>query len=131
MKRLIYYISAVIGMGVLVACGASPNKTETPPAVYTTTQTTQAVVSSAVSVFSDGGYQVGPQVLPGDYRPSKNIQDLGPTMNICSWTIYQNDKQKDDEILDINFKETGRPQITLKKGNYIETDGCGDWARVK
>lgn len=126
LKKIIISIASIVIGLIMISCGISgySEKNNAPDAVYETTFTPPKP-TSALTVFEDGGYQVGVQIKAGKYRPINPVDDS----IWCSWTIFRNDTQED--IVDIGFADTGRPRITVKSGQYLEVSGCGTWGLYK
>lgn len=120
--------------GLAVALGNS--KTTDPKPQKSSATNSQRVVPPAsakplskVVEFSDRDTPalVGQDVPAGVYRVTKNIDDVDGLG--CYYT-----KSKDSEGQDIisnDFLEVGRPQVTLKKGQWFHSQNCGTWQVVK
>jgi hypothetical protein len=72
-------------------------------------------------IAGDDLVHVGEDVKAGTYRAVEPVGDL------CYWS-----KSKDAEgsdIIDNGIPAGGRPQVTLKDGQWFTSSGCSDWKR--
>lgn len=98
------------------------------PATITTAEATAPAKSAAKgkpksTIGGDDLVHVGQDVPPGVYRAVEPIEGS------CYWM-----KSKDAEganIIDNDIPAGGRPQVTLKKGQWFTSRGCPDWAVAK
>lgn len=77
--------------------------------------------TKAQTIIHPGVWHVGEDVPPGRYRAATTVEDG------CYWEIT-----KDAEAQDIvaNGAPTGgRPQFTLKNGQWFDSHDCGDWVK--
>lgn len=86
------------------------------------------VVPVPVNGFSDRDTpaQIGKDVPPGVYRVTKNVDEVSSG---CFYTKSIDAEGKN--IIDNGFLEVGRPQVTLKKGQWFHSQNCGTWQAVK
>lgn len=125
-----------IGVGLLFAlgmCGAilsngapsapTPPVISAAPAASESQATTVAAQPGPASSFDDGGYEVGADIVSGKYRSNG---DTG----FC-WGQVRSGVDKEFNIAkDELISGEGRQTVTLKVGQYIETQGCGTWSKV-
>ncbi len=80
--------------------------------------------AAAKKTIGDGLWKVGRDLPPGKYIPTKNVKEVSGVMG-CYWV-----KASDAEMSDVagsGMVENGRPEITLSKGQWFTTNGCGTW----
>ena len=73
-------------------------------------------------IHGDDIVHIGYDVPVGTYRTVTNVEST------CYWL-----KSRDAEgtnIIDNSIPTGGRPQVTLKKGQWFTSQGCPDWAPV-
>lgn len=119
---------------VIVGAISDSNKQKTPYSHMVET-TTPPVSNSPVNkppvpkkptvylVHGDDIVHVGEDVPAGTYRTNDSV-DSGD----CYW-----EKSSDAEgadIIDNDIVKAGRPQVTLKKGQWFKSQGCPDWYKV-
>jgi hypothetical protein len=78
---------------------------------------------TASSTIKEGTWTVGKDLVPGDYRTTKEV------MNGCSWKITRTGSNGSDYIDYDYFVKGGFPMVTLVEGQTFETEGCGSWAK--
>lgn len=91
-----------------------------PPAVAKTATTKPK--PAQVTIDGDDLVHVGEDVPPGTYRASESVAGM-----TCYWA-----KTKDAEgadIIDNDIPSGGRPQVTLKKGQWFTTSRCATWVK--
>ncbi len=70
--------------------------------------------------FATGTFEVGVEVAPGRYRT--------PGSDSCYWSrIDGNDGQGGGDIID-NYFGPGPQVVTIREGEYFESQRCGVWA---
>ena len=73
--------------------------------------------------IEDGVYHVGEDIAAGTYRLAEPVTNS----DLCYWR-----KSKDAEgenIIDNDLAGVGRLQVTLKRGQWFETNRCGTWVK--
>ena len=78
----------------------------------------------AIVAIEDGTWTVGLDFPAGTYRVTSNVS-AG-----CYWAITKTGTNGRDIVAN-DLPSGGRPQVTLKKGQDFETDGCGTWHKTK
>lgn len=68
---------------------------------------------------------VGKDIPPGVYRVAENIDELSGK---CFYTKSHDSEGRD--IIDNGYFDKGRPQVTLKSGQWIRSEDCGTWQPV-
>jgi hypothetical protein len=93
------------------------------PAVVAAKPTAPAT-KAAPHIEADTLVHVGEDVPAGTYRASADAKTLG---GMCYWS-----KSTDSEGTDIianDIVKGGRSQVTLAKGQWFVSQGCGEWAK--
>ena len=75
------------------------------------------------TIGGDDLVHVGEDVPAGTYRAVKSVQDG----DLCYWV--KSSDAEGEKILDNDIPTGGRPQVTLKSGQWFKSQGCPDWAR--
>ncbi len=75
------------------------------------------------TTIGEGNYEVGVDVQAGRYKTSV------PDDELCYWARNKDDSG--DSII-ANELQDGPAQmsVTIKKGEFFETSGCGTWTKV-
>lgn len=71
--------------------------------------------------FGNGTWTVGRDIQPGRYRVTDSVSDG------CYWAVLKS-KTNGDDILSNDNVASGKPNVTLKKGQDFTTSDCGTWA---
>lgn len=100
-----------------------------PAAEPTTVSPTPAAVAKpkpqAVHVADeDTPGLVGDDFPAGTYRVTQNVAGMD-----CYWK--KSSDAEGSDIIDNDLPQGGRPQVTLKKGQWFTSETCGTWAKVK
>ena len=97
----------------------TPNvgKTSNPPAAPKPTKAQPAKING------DDLVHVGEDVPAGTYRAASAVVDG----DLCYW--LKSSDAEGEKILDNDIPTGGRPQVTLKKGEWFKSQGCPDWIR--
>jgi hypothetical protein len=68
-------------------------------------------------------------VLVGDDVPAGTYRVVGRVVAEpwCYWGIYSDSQMQN--IIANDIVTAGRPQVTLKKGQWFRSNGCPDWAK--
>jgi hypothetical protein len=77
--------------------------------------------------IGDGTYKVGRDIAPGTYRTE------GPTsesIGYCYWARLADASGKLSAII-ANGNAAGPAYVTLKRGEYFETNACHTWTKIK
>ncbi|MBG0813323.1 hypothetical protein HS045_03695 [Planomonospora sp. ID82291] len=78
----------------------------------------------ATGMGGDGQYLVGEDIKPGTYKTAGAAEDSG-----CYWARLKNASGELSGII-ANDNITGPARVTLKKGEYFETNRCQEWKLV-
>lgn len=78
---------------------------------------------AAPATIEDGLWHVGEDVDAGTYRLKNPVSEE----DFCYWKKSRDAEGSD--IIDNDFAGSGRLQVTLKKGQWFESDRCGSWVR--
>lgn len=81
-----------------------------------------------LTTFGDGTYLVGEDIAVGSYRtpgPEKSSYS-----DMCYWSRKKNDSGEFEAII-ANEIVRGPGRVTVKKGEFFETNSCQDWVLVK
>ena len=107
---------------------AIPSRSIDPPSdgpVAATPRKSPAAAPAAAMIKGDDIVHVGEDVPAGTYRAVEPVGD--GTFDFCSWL-----KSKDAEgsdLIDAGGGAGGRPQVTLKAGQWFRSIGCPDWRK--
>lgn len=104
---------------------AIPSRSPNPPAKVAPAPAPSKTPVTAATIGGDDIVHVGEDVPPGTYRAVEPIGD--GTFDFCSWV-----KSKDAEggdLIDAGGGAGGRPQVTLKAGQWFRSIGCPDWRK--
>ncbi|WP_455360488.1 hypothetical protein [Streptomyces sp. SYSU K21746] len=111
---------------VTAKAGAAP----APTVTKTVTRTEAAKPAKteeagpAASFAGDGQYLVGEDIKPGTYKTAGADGSFG-----CYWARLKDASGEFDAIIaNNNLKGPGR--VTLRKGEYFETNRCQEWKKV-
>lgn len=97
----------------------TPGRTTPAPAPSTPPPTVPAEPVS----LEDGIYHVGEDIDAGTYR-------LAEPITADDWCYWRKSKDAEgSDIIDNDLASAGRLQVTLKKGQWFETQRCGTWVR--
>lgn len=140
-KVIGWTVAGVTGAIVILCCGigifgADPEKAGQPassptvqeptyasPTVQTTEPTPPTKKVAQAPRFGDGTYHVGEDIPAGTYR----LEVAATKQDLCYWS-----KSRDAEGSDIISNDiggVGRLQVTLKSGQWFESNRCGTWVR--
>lgn len=119
----------------LIATTPDPTPAETTPSAdppttapttrLTTPPATKPAAAAPVRISGDDIVLVGTDVPAGTYRATTKVDPEDG----CYW-----EKSKDaegDDIIDNANVSGGRPQVTLKKGQWFTSEDCPDWTKQK
>ena len=87
---------------------------------------TTAGADTSVAAMDEGTYEIGVDAEPGRYKTRVPEDSSG-----CYW-----EKMKDDSggfnslIANGEVNPGGRVSITLKRGEFFNSEDCGTWTRV-
>ena len=80
----------------------------------------------AESTMGEGTYQIGVDAKPGRYK-TQVPQDSGN----CYWARMKDDRGGLDSIIaNDNVNAGARVSITVKQGEFFNSNGCGTWTMV-
>ncbi|MEV4399980.1 hypothetical protein [Nonomuraea sp. NPDC049607] len=133
-------VSLVIGLGIGAGSGAGTSASPRPTVKVTETAQAEAAPAATETVTAeptadpeasapqtafpgDGQYLVGEDIKPGTYKTA------GADGTNCYWARLKNASGEFDAII-ANDNVQGQTRVTLKKGEYFETNGCQDWKQV-
>lgn len=107
----------------------APETTEAEPASpapeTTTSEATPTKDPGPASTFAgDGEYLVGEDIAPGTYKTAGPDDDFG-----CYWARLKNASGEFDAII-ANNNLNGPGRVTLKKGEYFQTQRCQEWVKT-
>jgi hypothetical protein len=111
--------AAVGSAGAEAARGAKPAPSKT--GIGAPTRTPKPVAT----IKGDDLVHVGEDVPAGTYRAIDPIGD-GP-FDYCFWTKSRDAEGSD--IIDIGSPTGGRPQVTVKAGQWFKSQGCPEWRK--
>jgi hypothetical protein len=131
-------VGAVVA-GLIVLCSfltiiafVFPAEETAPDPTVTTTDTVDpspaptrgsAEVTPRPVTMEDGLYHVGEDVPAGTYRMREAVTD-------DDWCYWRKSKDAEgSDIIDNDLAGSGRLQVTLKAGQWFETQRCGTWVR--
>ncbi|WP_129840385.1 hypothetical protein [Streptomyces sp. RFCAC02] len=77
----------------------------------------------ASTFAGDGEYLVGEDIAPGTYKTAGPDDDFG-----CYWARLKNASGEFDAII-ANNNLNGPGRVTLKKGEYFQTQRCQEWVK--
>ena len=83
-------------------------------------RTTAPTSTGPVTSFGSGTYEVGVDVVAGEYRT--------PGTDSCYWARLRNNDGSSGDILDNSFG-AGPQVVTLRDGEFFENQSCGMWAQ--
>jgi len=83
-------------------------------------------VPTKPTIAGDDLVHVGEDVPAGTYRAVERVTKDGP-FEICYWSKTRDSEGSD--IIDNGIPTGGRPQVTLKKGQWFKSQGCPMWAK--
>jgi len=78
--------------------------------------------AAATTIRGDDVVHVGEDVPAGTYRVVTAIDDNG-----CYWA--KTSDAEGSKIIDNGIPSGGRPQVTLKTGQWFTSNGCPDWRK--
>ncbi len=124
-KKLYFLIPLVL---IAIGCGTAPDDkeeytNEKPPVATVAPSKSTAAKKTVPTINGDDVVHIGEDVPAGVYRAVHAVD--GDDM--CYWN-----KSKDAEgsdIIDNDIVSGGRPQVTLKKGQWFTSQGCPDWQK--
>jgi hypothetical protein len=104
--------------------GSPATKGTASPVPKTTSSTTPPKASPVPATIQEGVWSVGADIKAGTYRTRESVSGAN-----CYW--MKSSDAEGSNIIDNGLPTGGKPQVTLKKGQWFETRGCGEWAAVK
>lgn len=76
--------------------------------------------------MDEGTYQIGVDAQAGRYKTIVPDDSVG-----CYWERLKDDKGGLNSIIaNDNVNPGGRASVTLKKGEFFNSHGCGTWKKV-
>jgi hypothetical protein len=141
MKSRIIALSFMVALlmciaGILASClvaGADKDGSGPAPVNVTTTGTPRAAVKASPTatptnvINGNDVVRVGEDVPAGTYRAVTPVEPGTP----CYWVKSKNAEADISSIIDNGVPTGGRPQVTLKTGQWFTSQGCPDWALRK
>jgi hypothetical protein len=100
---------------------AKPAPTATKaPAPKNTTQ------PKSESTMEEGSYEIGVDAKPGRYKTRVPEDSFG-----CYWERTKDDSGDFDSIIaNDNLNPGARASVTVKRGEFFKSNGCGTWTMV-
>lgn len=126
MKKIVLGVTlAVILFAAMCACGVSILTSQVPGASGLPDQ--GPTKTTAPGTMGDGQWHVGVDIKPGRYQTSGPLNHRS-----CYWqvTLTPNADPGSPDFVN-NDVPTGRAYVTLKAGQYFQTDGCSTWGLAK
>lgn len=111
--------AVLLGACLISVLAIQPEKVENRIVETVDPSTGATTTKTAPTIDGDSIVHVGEDAQAGTYRAEEKVDGL------CYWM-----KSKDAEgefIIDNDIPSGGRPQVTLKKGQWFTTRGCPDW----
>jgi hypothetical protein len=97
---------------------ASQQPTKAP--TTTAPKPTKKAAPTIETTMGDGTYEIGVDAKPGRY---KTIAE-----NSCYWERDKDDSGEFDSIIaNDNVSDGARASVTVKKGEFFQSEGCGTW----
>jgi hypothetical protein len=90
----------------------------------TPAKTTTKAAPAPVTIDGDNIVHVGEDVPAGTYRTESNV---GADGTMCYW--MKSTDSEGENIIDNDIPSGGRPQVTLKKGQWFTTRDCPTWVK--
>lgn len=122
-----WVLGAVVLVALVVACkGVAGSDDYTPaPTMLPSDEASTPRQTLPPGTIPEGVWSVGVSggVPSGTYRVAKAIQST----DLCYWQV-SNDAEGTD-IVKNDVPTGGTPQVTLTKGQWFKTQGCGDWVK--
>lgn len=75
--------------------------------------------------IADGTWHVGEDIPAGTYR----VRDRINSDQSCYWEKNRDAEGRFSGIISNGAPDGGRPQVTLRKGQWFETQDCGVWVK--
>ncbi|GAA2287569.1 hypothetical protein GCM10010415_68410 [Streptomyces atrovirens] len=124
--------SAAPAPAVTVTETAPAEAGEPEPAVTVTEEVTVTPKpaekpGAATTVEGDGQYLVGEDMKAGTYKTAG--PDKGSIIENCYWARTKDASGEFGAII-ANANLQGQGRVTVKKGEYFETNGCQEWTKV-
>jgi hypothetical protein len=109
---------------------ASSAAATTEPTTASTTEPTKAAVAPAKPkatpkprpTIEEGVWHVGEDIPAGTYRADESVSGMD-----CYWKKASD--SEGDNIIANDLPTGGRPQVTLRKGQWFTTQDCGTWTK--
>jgi len=103
----------------------APTVAPTTPAAEQPAPSTAAAKAPAPTIAGDDVVQVGQDVPAGTYRAVEAVENDGFLM--CYW--LKSSDAEGTQIISNGLPQGGRPQVTLKKGQWFTSQGCPTWRK--
>lgn len=110
----------VVGQSVAAAVSSAPVSSPATKAPAAKPKATTKPPAPKPTIAADAIVHVGEDVPAGTYRADTDVRGMD-----CYWS-----KTNDAEGVDIianALPSGGRPQVTLKKGQWFSSERCGSW----
>lgn len=137
-------ITAVVALSLIgifvVGSGNDIATTPAPTATVTATETAEAASATASkapaakkttepdpgSTMNEGTYEIGVDAKPGRYKTRVPQDSSG-----CYWEKMKDDSGRFNSLIaNGEVNPGGRVSITLKRGEFFNSEDCGTWTRV-
>jgi hypothetical protein len=123
------------GSGDGTATTAEPNATVTAtetaeakpaPTASKAPTTRNATEPKAESTMAEGTYEIGVDAKPGRYKTRVPEDSSG-----CYWERLKDDRGGLDSVIANGIVNAGgRVSITVKRGEFLNSEDCGTWTMV-
>lgn len=111
-------------LGLIIGLAGNPNTTSNTTGGGTSTSSAApAAPAGPAATMGAGTYQVGVDVLPGQYKTD------GPKDLPCYWARRKDDSGAFESII-ANGNLDGPGSVTINAGEFIELNGDCTWTKV-
>jgi hypothetical protein len=116
-------VLVVCGGGLTIVLAVGSAATKSTPTLLATDEAAKPHVPGTIQ---EGVWPVGVAggVSSGTYRVTRPLEAKAT----CYWQISKDSESQD--IVKNDFVTGGTPQVTLTKGQWFKTQGCGEWKPV-
>jgi hypothetical protein len=116
-------VRAATSVGVVTPSPIGPPPTSVAPKAIPSKTSTPTKTKAAPPSVNDGMWLVGDDIPAGKYRVSVPVNST----DMCYWAKLSDAESSD--IIANDLPQGGRPMVTLKKGQWFETQRCGTWVK--
>jgi hypothetical protein len=108
------------------ATASKPAEAKSAPSASKTPEAKKTTEPVAESTIGEGTYQIGVDAQPGRYKTQVPQNSSG-----CYWERTKDDSGDMDSIIANDSVNPGaRASITVNRGEFFKSSGCGTWTRV-